>query len=253
MKTWTDAYRNGSFPAEALNIHHYCNNGNGGSYTTGISPEADKFGEKANKFVQWRDANLPNAEVWISEWGWDTNQGSPQKAPAIGSTSGDIVQAQWIIRAYLALAAAGVDRTHHFMLKDVDGGYGVYASSGLIKNPNDNPPYGPKPSWYYVYTLKNRLGNFQFVSTSTSAQGPITHVFKTTDQTQVAYVVCSPTANNVVINNFQVNLTSGGSTSASVLLVQFADGQTNGTETKTAVSNGAVTVTVSETPIIVLA
>ena len=42
MKFWADWHRNGDFPADVINLHHYCNDGDEqGFKTTGISPEAD--------------------------------------------------------------------------------------------------------------------------------------------------------------------------------------------------------------------
>lgn len=40
--------------------------------------------------------------------------------PQIGSYSPDEVQAQWLVRSYFEVAAAGADRAAMYMLRDVD-------------------------------------------------------------------------------------------------------------------------------------
>lgn len=66
MKLWSDYYRNGSFPADVINVHHYCNT-RGRQHPKeiayGISPEEDGLKEKLEKLVKWRNANLPDKEI----------------------------------------------------------------------------------------------------------------------------------------------------------------------------------------------
>jgi hypothetical protein len=124
MKLWADLYRGGDFPADVINLHHYSNDagGQGGRPTTGISPEADNLRERFQAIVEWRDRFLPDKELWVSEFGYDTNPKSTQHAPAIGAADAEEVQGQWIVRSFLALAAAGVDRAQLYMLRDVKRG-----------------------------------------------------------------------------------------------------------------------------------
>src|SRR5690606_18787840 len=70
MKLWSDQYRSGSFPADVINLHHYCNtvgkqHGEADAY--GISPEEDQLKAKLEKVVAWRDRHLPGKELWLSE------------------------------------------------------------------------------------------------------------------------------------------------------------------------------------------
>jgi len=74
-----------------------------------------------------RDMHMPDREVWLSEFGYDTDAASPQAAPAVGASTGLQVQGQWLLRSVLALAATGcVSRAHMYMLADVTtGSWGV--------------------------------------------------------------------------------------------------------------------------------
>ncbi len=109
MKLWANFHRDGDMPFDVINLHHYSTDGGGqgGQTTTGISPEADGLRERFAQVVAWRDRYLPGAEVWVSEFGYDTNQQSPFRAPAIGTFSGAEVQGQWIVRSYLAFTETG--------------------------------------------------------------------------------------------------------------------------------------------------
>ena len=108
MKLWADVHRGGDFPADILNLHHYSSDGDDdqGFKSMGISPEADKMREKFAAVVAWRDANLPNREVWVTEFGYDTNPKSPLHAPTIGSYSAEEVQAI-LARSQLLRARGG--------------------------------------------------------------------------------------------------------------------------------------------------
>jgi hypothetical protein len=49
-------------------------------------------------------------EVWLSEFGYDTNEHSPNLAPAYGVFDAEDVQGMWIVRSFLYLALARIDR-----------------------------------------------------------------------------------------------------------------------------------------------
>jgi len=70
--------KDGKFPAEAINFHHYSNDvgGQGGTATTGISPEDDHLKERVQAIVQWRNIYLPGVEVWFSGLFFSMNEPS---------------------------------------------------------------------------------------------------------------------------------------------------------------------------------
>ena len=67
-------------------------------------------------------------------------------APAYASYDAEAVQGMWLVRSYLYMARAGIDRAHMFMLADVtDGGGGKFESSGLTSAKASGCVLAPKP------------------------------------------------------------------------------------------------------------
>lgn len=179
MKLWSDHMRSG-FPADAINLHHYSNDAGGQHMNakTGVSPEQDNLKEKLEEIVKWRNTNLPNKEVWLSEFGYATNSGSSQKAWYEGTElNTEEIQSQWLIRSVLEISAAGVDRAFIFNVYDSrTENTTAFGSCGLAKDPwgpNDcgtadgscphqHQPYEKKPSWYTMKGLINLMANFSF-------------------------------------------------------------------------------------------
>lgn len=205
--------------------------------------------EKLEKFVDYRNRYLPGKEVWITEFGYDTNQGSPQKVTAIGTMSVQEVQANWIVRSYLAAAAAGIDKAAMYMLRDVDANSSTqFDSSGLTASKNAG--WTPKVSWYYVYTLKNRLNGMKYIGEQASNNPNVRiYKFKSATSSAGAYVVWSPTSSDTKVNNYSLALQGSPS---SATLVTMATGDTDGVESALPISGGSVTVSVSERPIFVM-
>ncbi|MBO9608178.1 MAG: fibronectin type III domain-containing protein, partial [Paenibacillaceae bacterium] len=247
LKFWADYYRGGSIPFDVINVHHY-SNANPDSNTIGISPEQDKFKEKMEKLVQYRDMYMPNHPVWLTEFGYDTHPNSVQRAPVIGTKSQEGVQADWLVRSYLAAAASGLDRAYAYFLRDANPGSTTkYDTAGLVKGKGD---WSPKVSWYYVYTLRNTLGNMRYLAEqSSSTNNLLIYKFKNATGNGGAYAVWLGTSNGGTVANYSLSL-SGSPTSATK--VTMAAGYTDGVSTPLAISGGTVTVNVSETPIFIV-
>lgn len=215
MKWWADRLRGGSFPADALNFHHYCNDAGGqnGVATTGISPEDDGFRRRLEALSSWRDRHLPGKELWLSEFGWDTHQGSVFRAPAIGGADGYEIQGRWILRAFLHLAASGFDKGHVYLLRDDwDTSPGVFATSGLVHDRYDtlSPKFEKKPSWYYVNTLHKTFRDFRFEADESQGRVHVYRMAHTGSPDSVAYAVwnANDTAAPVAVS-VPTSLTSG--------------------------------------------
>jgi hypothetical protein len=189
-------------------------------------------------------------EFWVTEFGYDTSSGSPQRAPAIGTFTAQEVQGQWLVRSYLELAAAGVDRAFTFSLADANSaGYGRYGSSGLLTDAWSN--FQPKTSWWYVYSLKNRLKGLRFEAEQSSGNTNVkVYRFKNSSGVIKAYAVWCPTSNQTSVNSYQLTLQGAPSTAA---LVTLQEGDPDGVRTALTISAGKVTLpTVSERPVFVL-
>ena len=250
LKLWSDYYRNGDFPWDVINVHNYSNDG-GTQYAgdVGISPEDDALKERLEEFVHYRNKYLPGVEVWITEFGYDTHANSNQRAPAIGTFSIEEVQAQWIIRSYFAIAAAKLDKAHMYMLADVDVNSSTnYKTSGLLLP--DDSFWLPKTSWYYVYTMKNRLKGFFFDSEIPSGDNDVM-VYKFTNQTPniSVYAVWCPTSNQNTVEDFSLQLSPN---EIQALLVEMQVNSTVGVETIIPINNYTVDIDVCERPVFVV-
>jgi hypothetical protein len=250
MKLWADYKRGGSFPCDVLNIHDYCNNGTDqSSGTIGVSPETALFKERMEVFRLYRDQYLPGKEMWVTEFGYDTNPSSVQRAPAIGTFSQEEVQGQWLVRSFLALAAAQIDRATQYMLSDVnESSTTKFDTSGLIHSKTSG--YQTKPAWYYVYTMKNRLTGMRYESEQASGN-PNVKIYRFKDAANAikAYAVWCPTSNQTTVNNYPLTL-QGSPTSAT--LITLTNGDINGVPSALPISAGQVTVNVSEKPVFVI-
>ncbi len=250
MKVWSDWNRGGQFPYDVINVHHYSNASGDqfeGLTKNGVSPEQDHLRDKVRAVVQWRDQNVPGAEVWLTEFGYDVNQGSPQHAPQIGAYSPEEVQAQWLVRSYFAIAAAGSDRAAMFMLRDVDAkDQTQFSSSGLTTKKDE---WTKRPAWFYVDTLKNRLRGMRFAGEVASGNARVTiYRFKSEEGNRVAYAVWCPTSDGSTIE-YSMRLSP---LLRNAKLVRLQNGQANGVESTLPLQKGVAKLSVSERPIFVL-
>ena len=244
IKLWADLNRGGSVPFDVINVHTYARNSAG---TSGISPEDFNLKGRLAELVDYRNRYMPGKEVWLSEFGYDTNPGSVQRAPAIGSFSAEEVQGQWLVRSYLEIAAAGVDRAQMYMLRDVDAASTtMYSSSGLVTKFGE---WTPKTSWYYVYTMKNALTGMKFLGEQASGNSNVrVYKFKSASGNGGAYVLWAPTSNQTTVNNYQLTLQGSPS---SATKIEMAHGDTDGVSSALTIAGGKVTVNVSERPIFI--
>ena len=247
MKLWADYHRGGDFPASVINLHHYSSDGNDdqGFKTAGISPEADRLREKLAAIVAWRDANVPGREVWLTEFGYDTDPKSPLHAPAVGAYSAPEIQAIWLVRSYLALAAAGVDRAAQFMFRDVKpGDGGVFTTCGMV---TEKGRWEPKPSYWYIATLKTRLSGMRYAGELPSGHPDVSVYRFVGTSGATAFVVWCPTSDDRRVPG--VTLPVGQETATRI---DFAVGQPSGVSAPLVTRGGHVTIDAREQPMIVL-
>ena len=247
MKLWADVHRGGSFPADVLNLHHYCSTGNEQGFQpngAGISPEADHLREKLAVIAAWRDRFLPDKALWVTEFGYDTDPRSPLHAPSLGTLSAPQVQAAWLVRSYLALAAAGVDRAAMFMLRDTksDGG-GVFETCGLV---TEKGQWNSKPSWYYLATLKRHLAGTHFAAEVPSGRADVRiYRFDALAGGGHVYAVWCPTSEDKHVGDYRFPRRLSSATA-----ITLADRKPAGVSRPLPIHGGVLTLQVSETPLL---
>ena len=249
IKFWADYNRAGSVPFDIINLHHYSNNKDRvkNQEVKGISPEEDSLKHKLKEVIHYRDSYMPNKEVWLTEFGYDTHPNSPQGVPKIGKMNHDEVQAIWLLRSYLAIAASGIDRAAMYMLRDVNPeDRRKYQTSGLISSKATGQK--PKISWYYVYTLKSSLEGMVFKREIEDSEVFI-YIFENPTNNERAYVIWSPTSEGKVIKNYR--LTIDEKQAKEVQIITFANELVTGLVSTATIDNGQLNLKVSETPTIV--
>lgn len=107
--------------------------------------------------LDWRDANAPGKEVWVTEFGWDcsTKKPDPNGDMARWVDSTDEDQARYLVRSFFLLASMGVDRAFVYFFND-DDKPGFHASSGITRN------YQPKPSYHAIAWMLRSLRDHRF-------------------------------------------------------------------------------------------
>jgi hypothetical protein len=196
---------------------------------------------------------MPGKEVWVTEFGYDTDPASPLGVPAtIGPNSAFIVQGQWLVRSMLAMMQAGIDRSYIYWIADqpCESDAGNYCAvqfntCGLIDANN-----AKKASYFMVNAFRSRLATMRYAATVTSNSANVDIVsFRDTKSAGGAYVLWAPTSNATVVKGYALDLGASATSATQVLL---ADQQMTGVASTLMVSGGKVTVDVTETPTLVL-
>jgi hypothetical protein len=188
-------------PFDVINVHWYSNFGNSLSNIhvnltgPGISPEADSLRLRLQNLARWRDRVLPGLEIWLSEFGWDTDQSSPQRAVAYAGHNQEQVQAMWIVRAYLEAIAVGINGIYLYEAANEPSDAGLFAASGVMKSINTN--FQKKTSYGAVLNLTAHLNGWTFDGDySTQSIRKYRFVNGVGD---VKFAVWSPTSNGTAV------------------------------------------------------
>lgn len=242
MKFWFDHHRaDKKFVFDVITVHHYCNaKGSQAVMTEGISPEEDGLKDIVRKIADFRDTYLPDREVWLTEFGWDTNPATPQSAPTSKK------QGEWLVRAYLESFAGGMDRVMMYMMRDVDPKSKIqFSSSGLI-GPLDD--FSPKPSWYYVYTMRNQLTGLVF-DRELETSNKLVRAYRFHSPTGGKHVValwCS--VDNESVRGYELDVSPEAD---SCTVVSLEDGQTTGITRNVQTVNAKIKVDIFPSPIFI--
>jgi len=166
MFAWCYANRKDHrFPADVVNVHHYCNENDGlfQGFTKGVAPETAGVYEKLTAFKRLSDAlclrqNKTALPVWWTEFGYDTNKSSPQRVEAYDIFTTDQAQGIWLVRSYLEGLRAGYQEMCVYNLIDErNPAGGLFQSSGLATGEPDGMK--PKASWNLVAEFSAAIGD----------------------------------------------------------------------------------------------
>lgn len=252
MAMWSKLNRqDGDLPFDIINVHTYCRSYvdvNGANIAVGSSPEEFGLVESLQDLIDWRDTYYPDKPIWLTEFGWDTNESylTEQSSHSYGEYTSRQVQAMWLVRSYLLLSASGIDKAFWYMTSGGnDDSVGKYGTCGLIDGDGQK-----KESWYYMNTLNQTMGDMVFQEKFESGHRDVMVYRYMNAEGKSAFVLWCPTSDGTKVENYELHL-CGAETAE---LVEFANLQDTGVHSALTVDeNGKVTVNVSECPIIILA
>jgi len=225
---------------DVINYHYYANDHKPGTNdmgTVGVAPELSGAADVADKFVRiGRTYHLP---VWVTEAGYDLNQGSPQRAIPIGNKSALITQADWIIRTSFMYARHGICQVFFYELYDDNSANPVqYASCGLADKKVER-----RPAADYIYQAKQLLGDLTY--RGTISHYPIVDVYRNSSKTVYALMVPDEKGAST-----SAKLSLGQATSATIC--NFKPGSNEMDKNIVTAPNHVLTLKVTETPVFVV-
>ncbi|MDA3822389.1 MAG: hypothetical protein PF450_07255, partial [Bacteroidales bacterium] len=241
MKSWFVKNRaDSAWPIDVINFHHYAMIRD----VAGVSPEDNYFKQRIAAVIKWKDLNAPESEVWLTEFGYDSNPISMNQAPEIGSFSQDQVQAIWNLRTFLIASSTGIERAAHFMIRDT-GGADRFGSSGLTTSPDDG--YKPKVSWYYLHTMRSLLEKMYFSEVITENDSIWIYKFETASKDTAVYACWRPTSDASTMKyNFKTTITCD-----TIRTIKLMDKSVSGESTIYTYNNEGVNLTISEAPLFI--
>ncbi|KAJ3127022.1 hypothetical protein HK098_006913 [Nowakowskiella sp. JEL0407] len=146
---------------DALNFHAYSYMTTAAGVRIAVMPEHPQSTMKGiRNMLRFRDTNMPNSPVYMTEWGWDS-AGANEVCTAPECVS-EKAQALYAIRGALILAREGADRAVWFFYANDKSCTTLYCRSGLTGSPSQN--FALKRSFRALQTMLLLMGNLQFYS-----------------------------------------------------------------------------------------
>lgn len=155
------------YPVDIIAYHDYPNTERKQRNLSGrgLHPEGYKWYEKTRAFVEYLGKRCPKPlKVINNEFGYDRNQGSPQRAEPYGGFNAEQVAGMWTVRCMLEAWAGGLYSAAQFYFRENGGGGGIFQSSGLT---DKNNGYKPFQMYYYFAQIRDALKDHEFVSRRT--------------------------------------------------------------------------------------
>lgn len=232
IKKWSEDNRESkNLPFDVISFHYYSDD---------KTPEASNFVSEVESLIKWKNENAPDKEIWLTEFGWDTNIASPNGAVSTDS------QRDWIVREYLIADKIGLDKSFVYTLRDEanTNSSNPHNTSGLTTQKGKEER---KSSWYGVNTLKSTLNGFSLKDVIKEDDNLYIYKYNNPYTNEDCYALWCPTSNGTVIDNYELNI--GDSSKAS--LIQMQNEAELGVVSELAINNAVVNVRVSESPIFV--
>jgi hypothetical protein len=208
MNTWFKANRTDKqFCADVIDVHHYSGNYGQNLFAPtakGISPEADGLRAKVKTLVDYVHLVLPNRELWMTEFGYDTGTNSPQRSTAYGGYSAEEVQAMWNVRSFLEILAGGMEKAFVFNIYDENNDqFGIFQTSGVVRSRADG--LTKKVSWNKFFEIATKLKGLVFKGDQSTQANVRNYLFANADASKAFTIMWSPTENGTTVPTYLYN------------------------------------------------
>lgn len=227
---------------DVINYHFYSDNtssSQSGTSGRGAAPEIAPTYQRAIEFRELAHAKAYDMPVWVTEAGYDLNQGSPLKAIAIGTKTVEQVQADWLLRTALTYARGGIDKLFFYQLYDDNPTVPIqFGSMGFI-----NTNLTRRLSADYLKQTTHHFGEYAWQETLHA--DPIVDRYSYNGKSAYMLVVPDEVGRTA---SYSLDLDGAG---AALRYTLRAGADSMRVDTLTAVS-GHVSVPVSETPVFIV-
>jgi endoglucanase len=227
---------------DVINFHLYTDNtssSQSGTSTRGMAAEMTPANIIVEDFVKVAHDLCDDMPVWITETGFDVHQDSPIKAIPIGNKSALETQGDWILRTSLFSARKGIDKVFFYQMYDDNSGGGMFGSSGLL-----NSNQTRRPAADYMFQINKLFGNYRYQETTNN--DPIVDRYEL--DSNALYILTVPDEIGRTVN-YSLNLPGAGMAQ----IYRPVVGSNDMSMEAIPVVDGKVTVTVTETPMFVVA
>jgi hypothetical protein len=149
---------------DGLNVHHYSWKNLADGKRISVHPEhPESTAWDILADIRWRNQNMPNKPIYITEFGWDSN-GATETCEHSECVSED-EQALYTIRHIFLLSRLGIERITNYFYANTptNGASTLFTRSGLTGSIVTD--HTPKKSFYAIQSLRNIVGNNRFLRT----------------------------------------------------------------------------------------
>ena len=143
---------------DVLRIHRYAIKEGWPTWRRSFPEDATvPYLSKIQDMIDWRDANAPGRQMWVSEFGWDasTQKPDPKGDMAKFISCTDEEQAMWLVRSFFLFSEMGIDKAFVYFFND-DDKPSFHACSGITRN------FQPKPSYHAIAWMLKHLADYRF-------------------------------------------------------------------------------------------
>jgi len=256
-----------TMPLDVVAANEYATNAGGQhqGVTQGISPERFRLLEKGTAFISVVRKHVPGAPVYLTEFGWDTHDGSSYRVPTISGQTAEETKANFSLRALDQGAGAGFSRYFHYTHKTIGGGdfgtTGISVDIFIQQAPKDTlPSYMqfvltegqwngtnqwltiPLPLYWYMTCRAYLFANYKawpVVQVNGDTSGLWRHKYDhLSDPNKKVYSLAMGTDDNSSVSNYQFTVTDA----VSAKMYTPTIGNRFGVQTNLSVVDGVITV-----------